>query len=215
MRKWLAGGIGLWVTLWSTGVWAAPLDSDKARTLLRERLAALESFHADFSQTVIDAAGDITEESDGRFWLARPDRFRWEYQTPWPRLILSDGQRIWLYDEDLEQATVKNFDGVLEQTPAGLLAGRLELLDEYAVTGEAEGSLLVVRLVPEQPRADFRQIELEFDRSELLVMRLWDSFGQQTRIQFLASDREPPDSSLFEFTLPDGVDLIDESDSSD
>lgn len=211
MRKRVVAVIGLCAVLSAWNLAAAPLQPDEARAVLHERLASLESFQANFMQTVFDAAGAVTEKSEGQFWLARPDRFRWEYQSPWPRLILSDGKRIWLYDEDLEQATVKNFDGVLEQTPAGLLAGRLELLDDYTVSGDIEGRILVVGLVPKQPRTDFREIELEFDRSVLLEMRLWDSFGQQTRIQFADGDTAPPNGALFEFTLPDGVDLIDES----
>jgi len=191
---------------------ATPLDPADARDKVRERLAQLQNYQADFAQSVTDGNGELLEESTGQFWLARPNRFRWEYQLPWPRLILSNGERIWLYDEELEQVTVRNFDGVLEQTPAALLAGRLELLDAYRVTGDCSEGILTVRLVPEQARADFRSIEITFADDLLTEMRLQDSFGQLTRITFASIDSNAsPEDGLFDFVVPEGADVIDES----
>lgn len=191
---------------------AAPLEPAEARRQIEAKLAALQHYQAEFEQTVTDNRGELREQLTGRFWLTRPDRFRWEYLTPWPRLILADGERIWLYDEELEQVTVREFSGVLEQTPAALLAGRLDLLDGYAVSGERNGETLLVTLVPEGAPGDFRQIDIEFTDSVLAEMLLLDSFGQQTRIRFLRSDTGlVSDGKLFEFAVPEGVDVIDES----
>lgn len=193
---------------------AAPLDPAEARNLVRERLAELQHYEADFTQVVTDGSGEQVEKATGRFWLQRPGLFRWEYLTPWPRLILSDGERIWLYDEELEQVTVRDFDGVLEQTPAALLAGRLELLDGYGVSGQRSDDIVTIELVPEQMRADFRAIKLAYVGDTLTEMRLLDSFGQQTRISFSGINRATrPEQSRFEFVVPDGVDVIDESSS--
>ena len=191
---------------------AAALADAQARQLVEARLQSLQHYQVEFEQQVSDAGGDLLEDSSGRFWLSRPDRFRWEYQLPWPRLILSDGERIWLYDEELEQVTVRDFAGLLEQTPAALLAGRLDVLDGYAVSGERVDDRLLISLVPQQVQSDFRVVELEFSGDDLAEMRLHDSFGRQTRIRFSRVKTQSVNAAeIFEFSVPEGVDVIDES----
>ncbi len=202
----------LWLILLPGLAGAAALPDAEARELLAKRLHSLQHYQAEFEQTVVAADGELVEQSAGRFWLTRPNRFRWEYVTPWPRLILADGERIWLFDEELEQVTVRDFDGLLEQTPAALLAGRVDALDGYAISGERDSDRLQVVLVPHNTHSDFSQIELEFIAGVLAEMRLRDSFGQQTEIRFSQVETAAAEEAgIFEFSVPAGVDVIDES----
>ena len=187
-------------------------DAGSRLSSLLERTA---SYRADFTQRVTDADGQIVEQGSGRFWLARPERFRWEYLEPWPRVLVSDGALIWLYDEELEQATVRDAAGLIEQTPAGILAGKTALLDEFEVAEEVTGDLSRMVLVP-RAGGDFSRIEMVFEAGTLSALQLDDQFGQRTRIDFSAiAVNEPPDAELFDFAVPDGVDLIDERTSPD
>ncbi|NND55332.1 MAG: outer membrane lipoprotein chaperone LolA [Gammaproteobacteria bacterium] len=192
-------------------VTAADLPAERAAAELRSRLSSLNTFVAAFEQQVENADGRIIDEGSGRFWLSRPGRFRWEYATPWPRLLMADGSSLWLFDEELEQVTVRDAGGLLDDTPAAILAGRLELLERYRISGTETDGVLQVRLEPMEAATDFRRIDLQFAGSELLQLVLLDQFGQVTRIGFTdsASNTEL-DPALFEFVVPDGADVIDE-----
>lgn len=190
----------------------AGTDHAGVRDELRAQLERVSSYTAQFSQRVTDIDGRLVEEGAGTFWLARPDRFRWEYTEPFPRLILADGSRIWLYDEELEQVTVRDMAGLLEQTPAALLAGDVGQLDNYTVRGERDGDILAVQLTPDTVRTDFRQIDMAFVAGALRRLELRDQFGQVTRIDFSAErvNPETPDET-FVFVVPEGADVIDET----
>ncbi len=191
---------------------AEPLpDNPAMREALLARLQALDSFSSDFLQLVRDGEGVVVENASGNFLLSKPDRFRWHYDTPWPRDIVADGTDLWQYDEELEQVTVRPFAGVIEQTPAGILAGNLEQLDGYAIAGEQLSDGLLVNLQPRQSRPDFSAIELRFVDGVLTAMQLVDQFGQTTRILFENAVLNPPTGEdAFQFVLPAGADLIDE-----
>lgn len=195
------------------GVAAGSAGDDPAiRAELLAQLQNITSYSAGFSQRVTDADGRLVEEGAGTFWLARPDRFRWEYAEPFPRLILADGDRIWLFDEELEQVTVRDMAGLLEQTPAALLAGDTGQLDNYDVRGERDGEILVVQLTPRASRGDFRQIDMAFVSGSLWRLELFDQFGQVTRIDFSNGLVNPEIAAdKFTFVVPEGADLIDES----
>jgi len=190
---------------------AMPASSD-ARAELQAQLEATSSFRARFSQRVTDADGRLVEEGAGEFWLARPDRFRWEYAEPFPRLLIADGQRVWLYDPELEQVTVRDLDGLLDKTPAALLAGNIEQLDAYTISGERDGAILAVQLTPVAARSDFKRIDMAFVDNQLSRLELLDQFGQLTRIDFVEAVSNPGiDPSRFAFRAPAGTDIIDES----
>ncbi|MDP6436826.1 MAG: outer membrane lipoprotein chaperone LolA [Gammaproteobacteria bacterium] len=175
-------------------------------------LTSFDSYRADFEQVVSDEAGEIVEEGSGTLWLQRPGMFRWNYSAPWEQLIVANSTEIWIYDTELEQATVRPADGAIAQTPAGLLAGNLAALENYSITAvydEDDGSR--VTLVPRAGNSDFREIILSFAESRLESLAIQDSFGQHTLIAFENTQRNPPLSAdLFSFVLPDGADLIDQ-----
>jgi outer membrane lipoprotein carrier protein len=177
-------------------------------------LAKLSTFEANFTQTVRDRDGRIAEHATGTFALSRPDRFRWEYRYPYELTIVADGKRLWLYDHDLEQVTVRTLESGLGATPALLLSGAGKVSDSFTSAGiKTDARWTWYQLQPKEPSADFEQVSLAFDdRGRLAGMQLQDKLGQVTAIDF--SDVEVNsklDASLFEFTPPKGVDVIGES----
>ena len=117
------GVAGLWFSMPSVA--ATPADG-KQRA--EQFLQGLEGLQAEFKQTLVDRAGEVTDESSGTLAIKRPDRFRWDYRDPHEQVIVSDGTRVWLYDADLEQVTVRKLDIALSSTPAMLLSGQGTLI---------------------------------------------------------------------------------------
>lgn len=188
------------------------LAAAAARTELQRYIESTASYSATFTQRVTDADGELAEEGAGQFWLARPGQFRWLYEAPWVREIVADGERIWLYDAELDQVTTQDLTAILEQTPAGLLAGNTSSLDDYTITGSATDDVITIALQPRQGAGDFERITMVLAGRVLTELRLNDRFGQQTLIRF----SEPRinielDPGLFEFVVPAGADVIDES----
>src|SRR5690606_17035637 len=139
-----------------------------------------------------------------------PGKFRWTYEKPYAQLIVGDGARIWIYDEDLQQVTVRKLDQALGSTPAALLAGSNEALKGFELKDEGvrEG-LEWVLAVPREQESNFSRIRMGFSEAGLAAMELADSFGQTTVLTFDKLRRNPAlDSELFKFTPPEGADLI-------
>jgi chaperone LolA len=149
-------------------------------------------------------------EASGRLYLQKPGRFRWDYLKPDAQVIVSDGRNLWLYDQDLEQVTVKSVDESLSSTPALLLAGKSGVADSFTVTDAGtRGGLHWLRLVPKKGDTDFAELALGFSQDTLRVMELNDKLGQRTHIEFDDVKRNPRlEQSLFAFQPPDGVDVI-------
>ncbi|MEJ2602204.1 MAG: outer membrane lipoprotein chaperone LolA [Gammaproteobacteria bacterium] len=194
--------------LWVSAPAAAADDSIPAE--LREFFAGIESIRGEFRQLVFDPRGGEVESAEGELAIARPGRFRWHYTAPYEQLIVADGERLWLYDVDLEQVTVREQTGSLSQSPAMLLGGDTTALDAFRYLGSysADGYDWM-RLEPVAPESDFRYVSLAFSGGDLESMELADALGQVTRIEF--SDlvlNAAPDESLFRFEPPAGVDVI-------
>ena len=180
---------------------------------LRSFLQDITTLRAAFSQVVVNRDQAIIESATGRVALARPGRFRWDYLEPFKRVIVADGRRVWLYEADLDQVTVRRLDAGLGSTPAALLTGTLDVLDEFDLSDvEGPDGLTWVQLEPRDPAADFENIRLGFDGADLMALILADRLGQTTRLEFSGIERNPKlDPELFEFEPPPGADVIGES----
>ncbi|MGD2074736.1 MAG: outer membrane lipoprotein chaperone LolA [Gammaproteobacteria bacterium] len=186
---------------------AQPLHADD---LVAEYFAGLNTFEAEFDQTVLDSNDELVQASEGRVWIRRPGRFRWDYRTPYRQLIVADGERLWTYDEDLEQATVEPVDEALSSTPAMLLSGfrPLEEVVRWADAGRREG-LRWYRLDPKENDAAVEEVNIGFQDRRLAVIEVRDGFGNHTRIQFSDIERDQPiDDDRFRLQLPPGTDVI-------
>ena len=169
----------------------------------------VKSIRADFLQILLDENGEVIQESSGKVVILRPDRFRWDYEKPFPQQIIADGKKFWIYDSELEQVTVKSADQAVTDTPALILSGKKSLDENFIIKEEGKHKTLVwVALLPKTGDTDFMKIRMAFD-PELAAMELEDHFGQITRILFTKEERNPKlDSKLFEFVVPEGVDVV-------
>lgn len=179
---------------------------------LKHFLHQSRTVKAQFSQTVTDRSGKQIQNASGAMQFSRPGRFRWMYEKPHPQLIVGDGARIWMHDEDLNQVTVKKLDQVLGSSPAALLAGDNEIERNFTLrdAGRRDG-LDWVDAVPRTQDGSFERIRLAFRNGALEVMELGDHFGQMTVIRFSALERNPKlSAAAFSFTPPPGADIVGE-----
>lgn len=194
-------------------VFSSVAVAEGASSKLEQFVDTVETFSANFEQTVIDSEGNLLEQAEGEFQLQRPGKFRWDYQQPYPQQIVADGENIWFYDVDLEQVTVKPQQEALADTPASLLSGKELPADQYHIQNlPSDDGLLWVELTPKQPDSNFQAVTLAFDGDSLKQMIMRDSFDQRTRLIFSQVDENPDfDADAFSFTPPAGVDVVGDS----
>jgi outer membrane lipoprotein carrier protein len=188
----------------------APLTfAGDARAALERFLDGLETYSAEFSQTLTDETDFLLQEARGRLALALPDRMRWEVDAPFEQWIVADGDQLWTYDPELRQATVRPVDQALDSTPLALLTQPHRLDERFDVSEEpvAEGLRLVLH--PRSRQADFSRLELDLSRDgELLGFGFMDVFGQRTEIRLREPRRNPSLSPAeFQFNPPPGTDV--------
>ena len=170
-----------------------------------------KTLRAEFSQVVLDENLVPLEESAGRLWISRPGRFRWNYHPPFAQQIVADGVRIWIYDIELEQVTVRDQRSMLEGTPASLLAGQGDLGTDYVIEDLGQqGSVVWVSLQPKASNGGFAEVQLGFQNDTLRLIQLLDHLDQITRIVLSHVEENPQiPADQFHFTVPVGVDLIE------
>ena len=171
-----------------------------------------QTARADFEQRVYDRERKLVQQSRGSFAFLRPGRFRWTYAQPYPQVIVGDGARVWIYDEDLNQVTVRAMARALGSTPAALLAGAadVERAFELSDAGQRDG-LEWVDAKPREREAGFERIRLGIGPAGVQAMELVDQFGQTTMLRFSNIARNPSlDPSAFRFTPPKGADVLGE-----
>jgi chaperone LolA len=179
---------------------------------LKAFVAGARTAEADFVQTVSDRQGRVTQQVSGKMAFSRPGRFRWDYTAPYEQVIVGDGSRLWLYDVDLDQVSVKPLGDVVAGTPAALLAGD-NALDRYFVLKDAgvAGGLEWLEAVPRAADTTFERIRMGFRGDVLEQMELFDHFGQRTTLKLSKFTRNPTiPASRFKFTPPKSADVIGE-----
>jgi outer membrane lipoprotein carrier protein len=210
-QRWLAMALLALAATAAPALTAYAADPPDAVARIDAYLGSFRTLSAEFVQTVRNRDGQPTERASGTLALSRPDRFRWDYRQPYLQTIVADGERLWLYDSDLEQVTVRELESGLGSTPAALLSGSGRVADAFGSAGvERKGDWTWHRLKPRDTASDFESVSLALDeRGELAGMELQDKLGQQTIIEFTAVRRNPTlDQSLFRFTPPPGADVI-------
>ncbi|MFT5721453.1 MAG: outer membrane lipoprotein carrier protein [Motiliproteus sp.] len=201
-------GVLLGAILLSSSLHAADTPAQNLSLLLNK----INSLSATFEQLVLDGSGRRLQQVYGEMVLARPGKFRWRTEEPFPQLLVSNGQTLWLYDQDLEQVTRRPVDHRLSSTPALLLSGNLDDLENtFRVQGPVEGDSGVFRLLPKNEEALFVVLRIGFAAGVPTEMQLEDNLGQKTGINFSDILLNPEvDDSQFEFQVPAGIDLITE-----
>jgi len=181
---------------------------------LRVYLGAMQDLRAEFSQQVIGPADEIIEQASGSVALSKPGRFRWNYREPYERVIVADGERVWFYEADLEQVTIRRISAGLGDTPAALLTGDVSALENFELlrTWIIDG-LHWLQLAPVSAEADFATVDIGFTGDELQQIEFVDRLGQRTRLILTDIDRTPRlADNEFQFEIPPGVDVIGEDD---
>lgn len=179
---------------------------------LHQFLSSTRTLKAEFSQMVIGKGGRKPQQSSGLVAISRPGKLRWDIQKPYPQLVVGDGEKIWIYDTELKQITVRKAGQAINGSPAALLSGNNDLEKNFVLkdVGEAEG-MAWVEALPKASDSGFESVRLGFVGSDLKAMELHDSFGQTTHVRFSRLERNPVlPATTFKFTPPAGVDIVGE-----
>jgi len=179
---------------------------DRLRAFVRETQTA----RAQFTQTVVDKNGRAIKSANGTFELSRPGKFRWTVEKPYKQLLVGDGQRVWVFDEDLNQVIVRKVGDALGGTPAALLSGNQDVERAFAWSDlPASDGLEWLGATPLAKDAAFTEIRIGFDAKGLAALDIVDAFGQKSLVRFTNVERNlkfAPD--LFRFSPPKGADVI-------
>jgi outer membrane lipoprotein carrier protein len=178
---------------------------------LRSFVAEVKSGRAEFTQTVTAPDGVKKKLSSGRFEFARPNRFRFSYLKPYVQTIVGDGQKVWFFDADLNQVTVRKLGDALGATPAALLAGQSMDKDfELKVQPDKDG-LAWVQATPKARDGSIQWMKAGFRGKALVAVEIADSFGQRSLLQFsdMAVDISLP-AETFRFSVPPGADVAEQ-----
>ncbi len=179
---------------------------------LRSFIQQTQSAKSHFTQTVTSKSARPIQEATGTMAFLRPGKFRWTYEKPYTQLIVGDGVKLWVYDEELSQVTVKKLDQAIGSSPAALLAGNNEIeqffnLKDIGVKDGVEW----LEATPKGKEGTFESVRMGFNQANLQIMELRDNFGQTTIIRFSAIERNPKFvADYFKFAPPKGADVIGE-----
>ena len=191
-------------------LFSLPLFGSEAIQRLDKFIAEVDSFNGRFVQTVFDEKGEVVQSSTGDVALNKPGRFRWKYTEPFPQLILADGEYLWIYDEELLQASAKPIDEALGNAPIMLLTDIRPLNQDFEIMEAAtRDGLNWVELIPLIQDTEFHKIQIGLDDTGIRKMELHDHFSQKTVIEFTNLETNVSfKPEYFTFNAPDGVDVV-------
>lgn len=176
---------------------------------LQNKLNAIHTMSAHFSQKVTVKKKTVSKSS-GSMALKRPGTFRWETKDPMEQLIVADGKKMWIYDVELEQVSVKTQQKGLGGTAALFLSGYDEdATQDFLVTEQNNGSSSTFNLKTKTDKENFQRIQLIFTNDQLTALELYDQLGQVTYVTFSnIKMNQNVSATLFQFKPPKGVDVI-------
>lgn len=178
---------------------------------LRNFVTQVHSARGEFSQQVL-RPGKKSQQSSGQFLFSRPGKFRWIYAQPYEQLLLADGVKLFIYDKDLNQVTVRKLNNALESSPAAILFGNQSLDAVYHLkdAGQHEG-LSWIEARPRNKDSSFEKILIGLREDQPQAMELLDNFGQTTKLVFTKFERNPAISpEQFRFAPPKGADVLEQ-----
>ena len=204
----------LMIKLWALLVLALPASvlANDTQTL-QQLLQPIQNLQGQFLQQQFDSDGELLLKSDGDFALQRPGKFVWHTAAPFEQLLVSNGKKLWLYDPDLEQVSIKNVDANLQQTPMLILTGdsdqllkNFQIVETPSENNSKQRHFLLLAL---QAEAVFERLIIVFNNDILSEIKVHDSLGQLTQFELLnAAVNSDLDSNQFEFKIPDGTEII-------
>ncbi len=202
--------VAMAILLATGGAAAQGNADDDARRLIDAFVEDMITLQAGFEQALLDADGEVIDRSFGTLEIERPGRFRWAYTDPYEQWLIADGLNMWSYDVDLAQVTVKPQADALANTPAMLLGGSAQALEQFEYDGTfLEGDVRWIGLRPKNTESGFERVELGFKGDTLFRMVFRDNLEQTTLVEL--SDvivNEPVDETQFAFEPPEDVDVV-------
>lgn len=176
---------------------------------LQSKLRSIKTLQASFSQVVSSKSRQVSRSS-GTMSLSRPGKFRWQINNPSSQLVIADGSKLWVYDKDLKQATVKKQQGNVGGMAGVFLSESVDqIISSFRVREIKNGSKQTFELVRKSSKGSFQKVKLDFSGSSLTGMEFFDQLGQRTSVR-LSNVRINPQlsASLFKFSPPKGVDVV-------
>ncbi|RJG04178.1 outer membrane lipoprotein chaperone LolA [Noviherbaspirillum sedimenti] len=220
-QKRLAGvSLAAWRALLCAGAAAVALLPGLAAASALEQfksfVATTKSAQGEFSQRLVKADKDgkprVSQESTGTFTFARPGKFVWLYQKPYEQLLQADGEKLYIYDRDLNQVTVRKLGNALGSSPAAILFGSNDLEKNFVLKeGGSKDGLEWLQATPMAKDTTFDQIGIGLKNGVPQAMELRDSFGQVSLLTFKKFERNPPlKPGQFKFVAPKGADVFEQ-----
>ena len=193
-------------------------QADSAQDVLKRFTDGVQTFDAHFDQVQTTDKGQVTARSSGHFWLARPattgtGKFRWSYEKPYVQATVCDGAKLWAYDPDLNQVTVRDAKSALAGTPAELLSQKAALTSAFTVKDAGtDGDTRLVTLSPKSKDSDFKTIELALNKDGAPVrMKFADQIGGHSEVTFTEVHTNTKiDPAQFQFTPPKGAEIVND-----
>lgn len=188
-------------------------QDNNAVSQLNRFVERTKTFKAEFTQILLNKTlSTDSKPKSGYFYLSRPGLFRWDYLKPYRQEIVSNGKKVWFYDPDLDQVTVKTVTNALSMGPALLLSGKSSIQERFKLEELPDmDGVSWLKLLPKEQVSGFKSIHVAFDKDILVEMLLEDEFDQMTRIVFTEVEINPQlKPERFEFVIPDGADVIED-----
>lgn len=198
--------LALVAVLFSVGAMAA---DDLAE--LKNRLDKIETVRGDFTQTIVSKDGELVQRSAGSFAIKRPGHFLWVSTEPFAQTLIGSPEKLWIYDPDLEQLTIRRQTLNDAGSPAKILSGDVsDLHNSFAVKRSAHDDQVTFDLLPvAADEANYKSISITFEKQQLYSVRFADKLEQTTHVAFAGvKTNHPLDPAVFEFSPPPGTDII-------
>jgi len=193
------------------------LASASALEQFKSFVSSTQSAKGEFYQQLvkIDSGSKtpkVSSTSSGIFVFARPGKFIWTYQKPYEQILQADGDKLYIYDKDLNQVTTKSLGNALGSSPAAILFGSNDLEKNFVLKeGQAKDGMEWLEATPKAKDTTFDHIGIGLRDGVPQAMELRDSFGQVSLLTFKNFVKNPPLSAgQFKFVVPKGADVLDQ-----
>ncbi|MBI4467312.1 MAG: outer membrane lipoprotein carrier protein LolA [Acidobacteria bacterium] len=163
--------------------------------------------------------GSTTLVESGRVYFQKPGRMRWDYDSPEPKLFLTDGEYAYLYVPAEQQARRQRIKQAPEwQATFALLLGRVKLermFDRMQLVRvhELEGSVRwQLRGRARSKKQAFEEVWLDLnDRYQVLRIEIRQRDGSLMEFHFRRwREGQPLPPDLFRLRVPPGTAWLDE-----
>lgn len=192
---------------------AATVQADDSQALksFLSKLNNLQNMQADFTQVMRDGQQRELQRLSGKIMIEKPGKLFWETNPPYEQQVVSDGKYVWIYDMDLEQVTIRDMEQRVQETPALLLSGDTqEISKNFTVSLTESDAVTRYSLIPKDSSQLFEKLDFQYFDEQLESMSIYDAAGQVTVILFeQAKINQKIDPKMFNFVVPEGVDVID------